>query len=446
MGSAFRLREVADSHFDFTINSKKAAEIQLGIKKQAYISFGDKKCYVNVKISDAQAEDEILLSKNVMGTLHLPDYIIYEVRVNKNEIRLGPCIGFLISSEDEKLTEARLKKMLIYTREYSKVKGALVIFALDRVDTVNRLVEGYCYNPLENCWKRGVFPYPSSIFRNIGLSKEWKNHFLSAVGDTVFNNRYFNKREMYEWFSSQPGLKAYIPYTILYKSCEDVTDMLGRFGKVFIKPVSGMKGRGIVQVSKEGESVVFRFRDRGKNNRLILNNREEIWDYIEKSFGDRKYLIQQSIDLLKYEGGIVDFRCVIQKNQSDTWVCTAVFGRLGERDSVVSNISSGGTPFAGEELLEIILAPLKIDAGAIREKIEGVVQKVCNTLDEFGFNLGILGLDIAIDVSGRIWLIEINNRDPCPVFAMDIGNEQLYYRLKTNPVFYAKALAGFKEG
>lgn len=445
MSSVFRLKVVVDSRSDFIINSKKAAEARLNRKKQAYISFGDKRHYVNVKVSDSLVDNEILLSQNVIDSLHLPDYITYEIRINKNEIKLGPYIGLLIRSEDGKLTDGRLNKMLLFAKEYSELHGALVVFALDRVDSVNRLVEGYCYNPLENTWKRGVFPYPSSIYRNIGLSREWKNHFLSAIGDTVFNNRYFNKREMYDWFSGHPAIKSYIPYTIRYQSYNDVLDMVDRFGRVYIKPVSGMKGRGIVQISKEGEALAFRFRSHGKNNSVILNSRDEICEFIEKSFHDGNYLIQQPIDLLKYEGRVADFRCVLQKSQSNVWVCMAIFGRCGQKDSIVSNISSGGTPFSGDDLLTKILYPLKIDKRIIKEKIVYIAQNICDVLDEYGFNLGILGLDMGIDTAGRIWLIEINNRDPCPIYALDIGDEQLYYKLKTNPVFYAKALAGFKE-
>lgn len=44
----------------------------------------------------------------------------------------------------------------------------------------------------------------------------------------------------------------------------------------------------------------------------------------------------------------------------------------------------------------------------------------------------------------NLWLIEMNNRDPDPTIALDINNVQLYYDLKTNPLFYAKSLAGFK--
>jgi hypothetical protein len=68
---------------------------------------------------------------------------------------------------------------------------------------------------------------------------------------------------------------------------------------------------------------------------------------------------------------------------------------------------------------------------------------VCNALDESGINCGTLGLDIGVDKTGHLWLIEINNRDPNPSIALNIHDVHLYYQLKTGPLFYAKFLAGF---
>lgn len=445
MKNIFSIKEVVNDSSDFIINSKTSVEIKLDRKKQAYISFGSKRHYVNIKVSDSQAEDVVLLSENVINDLYLPNYITYEICVNKNEIILGPFIGLLARNEDDRITEAFLNKMMIYTRGYSEVNGALVVFALDKVDRLNRMIEGYCYNPVAGCWQRGTFPYPSSIYRTIGLSKEWKDHFLSVIGDRFFNSCYFNKRKMYEWFSSVPEVNSHLPHTILYQSHEDVVDMVQRFGKIYIKPVSGLRGHGIVRVSQEAGSLVFKSREGGANQTVTLDNTDEIYEYIKKHFHHKKYLIQQAIDLLEYNGAIVDFRCVLQRNQASQWVFMSMFGRCGQKDSIVSNISSGGTVFDGVDLLRKLLSQYKPDFNSVMKKIENLALNVCSTLDEFGYNFGLLGLDIGVDINGDIWLIEINNRDPSVAYALGLNDEQLYYRLKITPVLYAKSLAGFKE-
>lgn len=443
MGRVFTIKSDSNNHSIFTVSPRTADEISISSKKQAYVSFGSRRHYVKVKITENAPDNVILLSDNVFQELYIPDYLAYEVLVDKNGITIGPFIGLLIKKEDKDFTDSCLRKLLMYTRNYSDINGAVVVFALDKADSVKHLIEGYCFNPGSGKWQRGTFPYPTAIYRKIGLNEQWKNHFLTVMGDCIFNNHYFSKWDMYKWLASSCTAGPHLPCTMLYTSCHDVLNMIKKFGKVYIKPASGLKGHGIVQASMNGESMTLRFRHNRENHEVILNSIGQIYDYMENRFADREYIVQQGIELLKYDEKIVDFRCVLQKNQWNKWECMAVFGRCGENGSVVSNISSGGTVFRAGELLEKALPSSCEYPGKVKESIEYLAEKVCYELDDCGINCGFLGLDIGVDVYGYLWLIEINNRDPCLLYALDINDEELYFNLKANPLYYAKYLAGF---
>lgn len=445
MKNVITIKAGAVKYSELFIHPEKAFDIGLARKKYGYICFGNQKHYVNIKMNDEISKEIILLSQKLIYELHLPDYPIYEVCVNKNEINIGPYIGLLMSEEDKNLTTSRLNRLMVYVREYSKIHGAIVVFALNKVDMANRLIEGYCYNPSENCWKKGIFPYPSSIYRTIGLSKKWKNHFLSAIGDKIFNNPYFSKWDMYKWFSVDEQINNNIPHTVLYQSHQDVLDLLARYGKVYIKPVSGLQGRRVVQASMENKAFVFKYRETGENCKVELKNENEAIEFLQKRFYHGRYLIQKAIDLLQYNGRIIDFRCVMQKNQSDMWICKAVIGRCGDRESIVSNISNGGTAFPVIKMLKKAIPSSQDNVLLLKEKMESFAIAVCNTLDECGINCGNLGVDVGIDIQGNLWLIEINNRDPDHTIALNINDKQLYYTLKTGQLFYAKSLAGFSN-
>ena len=444
MNNTIIIKTISDNQSELIIDPKRAAELNLITKKNVYICFGNQKHYVHIKISDDVLYQNILISKKLMNEMHLPEYPIYEIAVNKNEIIIGPFIGLLISDDDKNLTASFLNKMMVYIRKYSELHGAVVVFALNKVDTNNLLIEGYCFNPIENCFQKGVFPYPSAIYRIVGLNDIWKNHFLSTIGDKIFNNHYFSKWEMHQWFSVDTEINSHIPYTILYKSNQDVFDMLEKFKKIYIKPISGLRGRGIFQISKENNLYTFKYREKGSNFTNTFDNLSEVNAYLLKCLYKGRYLIQQAIKLLEHDGRLIDFRCIIQKNQSNSWVCNAVIGRYGDRDSVVSNISSGGKALNAIDMFKGFLHLSEYQSTFLIREIETFALKICNKLDEFGINCGILGLDIAVDVNNYLWLIEINNRDPDPTIALDINDEQLYYNLKTTPLFYAKSLAGFK--
>lgn len=439
------IRTVDDKQFELLINTQRAIDTGLAGIKNAYISFGSLKHYVEIRTDDTLPYEEIVLCKKLLYELHMPDYPKYEMLVRDNEIIIGPLIGLLMSKDDSNITAGFLNRMLVYMREYESLHGAVVVFALNKVDMKNTLIEGYCYNPVLKCFTSGVFPYPGSIYRTIGLGDIWKNHFLSVIGDKLFNNHYFNKRQMHGWLSDEDELRAHIPETIVYEAIEDIFNMLDKYGEIYIKPVSGLGGRGIIKIIKEDTSYLVRFRDKGNNIQESFNDRESFEEFTVKLMKQGRYIIQRGIKLIKYNDGLVDFRCIMQKNQQNRWVCNAIIGRNGERDSIVSNISSGGHAFNAFYLLRKSLKLPENDIKAVVNKIEGFACKVCGKLDDFGLNLGTLGLDIGIDENMNIWLIEINNRDPDPTIALDVNDMELYYSLKTSPLFYAKYLAGFKD-
>lgn len=428
---------------ELVIHPEKASAIGLGSRTSATLNFGNRKLDVEIRMNHELSPENILLSSGLIRQLHMPDYPIYELYVNRDEIIIGPYIGLLMSCEDRRLTFARLNKAMVYLKKYTELHGAIVIFALDKVDKDNQLIEGYCYNPPKKCWQKGRFPYPASIYRTIGLNTEWKRHFLATIGDKLFNSRFFNKWEMHQWFSREPEINPHLPHTVLYCSPQDILEMFERFPQIYIKPVFGLRGRGIYRMSSENTRWILKCRENGINHTITFEDWERAGEYIRNRFRPRRYLIQQAIDLLEYGGGLVDFRCVAQKNQSNEWACRAIIGRAGVRDSVVSNISSGGTAFSAENILRRAIPGSEDAIGDLKFKIAALANIICNKLDEYGVNCGNLGLDIGLDRQGRLWLIEINNRDPDPRIALDIHDVQLYYSLKTGPLFYAKYLAGF---
>jgi hypothetical protein len=73
---------------------------------------------------------------------------------------------------------------------------------------------------------------------------------------------------------------------------------------------------------------------------------------VKERVNGRRYLIQKAMDLLEYDGRIVDFRCIMQKTGVSKWELREIIGRCGEKDSVVSNISSGGKAFRAADILK----------------------------------------------------------------------------------------------
>lgn len=437
------IRPYVSNHPLLIINEELAEKLNLIKKKRGYVSFGTQKNYVDIKISQKLDTGEISLSTSIISNLHIPDYPILEVRVKGNEIAIGPCIGILASHKDKDITKRRLKNISLNTKDYQRIHGAIIVFALDKVSISKRLVEGYCYNPKTDTWERGIFPYPLSIYWRTGLDIEWQNHFLSVIGDTVFNNYSFDKWEMNEWFSKEPEILPHLPCTRLYESKQDIYDMLLKYPALYIKPIWGMKGFGVVKASLDNDMVVFKYRENDEDIVISAKDEEEFEEAVEKLFKRKNHIIQQGLDLLSYNGGVVDFRCVMQKNAAANWICNAIVGRIGAAGSVVSNISSGGAALPGIELISEALSLSEFETFDLKEKMTSLCMKVCRTLDEYGINYGSLGLDLGVDKNMNIWLIEVNNRRPHPAIALRVNDIPSYYTILASPLHYAKALSGF---
>lgn len=444
MNSVISIKPFDDKGYVLMINLKKALELGLNKKCMCYVGFGTQKCYVNIRMSDDIQENDIYLSQKLVDYLYLPDYPDFEIRINGNEVMIGPYVGILYHNYHEKITKENLRSALKFIYQYSSLHGAVAIFALDKADRSKRLIEGYCYNPKLKDWASGTFPYPLSIYLWVAMDHSWKNHFLSVIGDTMFNNYYLDKYEMYEWLSTNPYMAKHLPYTVLYKSSQDVFDMLKSYTKVYVKPVSGFKGYGVVKISLEDGKASISYRENGSNIDMHIDDPNESKEYMEKLFtssdGSSNYIIQQPIDLISYENRVIDFRAVMQKDDSGSFVCKAVIGRIGAADSVVSNISNGGKAMPAADLLRKALNLSDTETIAIEKEISSFGLQVCNTLADRGINYGNLGLDIGVDKKGCLWLIEINSRRPHPTVSLSVKETKMRI---SNPLFYAKYLAGF---
>ncbi len=433
---------------ELRIHPQFVTALGLGDRKFTHVSFGTQKHYLTLRSDTDLAPNQVGLSQKLIQALYLPDYLHYELRFDpsNNELVIGPYIGLLVSKSDRRLTAASLKRKLVYIKRYPELHGAVVVFALDKVDQARRLIEGYCYHPSDNQWQKGIFPYPAAIYRTIGLSNQWKNHFLATIGDKFFNNRFFNKWQMYQWFANEPALRPFLPETLLYQSPQDILALLEQYQTIYIKPILGLQGRGIARVGR-GVNTQLRmeYRQKGVNYSQTFADPDQAWDFFAQRYRPRRYLVQQAVDLLRYQDRLLDFRCILQKNQSNNWVCQAIIGRTGVKDSVVSNISSGGSAYTGAGILRKALSLPEETLQALLQRLTDFAMMVCNKLNDYGINLGTLGLDIGIDTQLRLWLIEINNRDPDPGIALDINDRKLFQTLKTTPLFYAKYLAGFTE-
>jgi hypothetical protein len=330
-----------------------------------------------------------------------------------------------------------------YLYDYEDIGGMIIAFAEEGIDTVNQLISGYHFNPQKQLWENGQFTYPASIFRRSGVRSTTRNHLHSVIGNNIFNNYVFDKWEMYEWLSQFPKVNQHLPQTLIYEKPADLMWFLHHFGSAYVKPISGSQGMGIMKVSMVDEIVHFTYMKDKIDHKLQFDSEKEAMNFIKSHLTRGRFIIQQSIDVIRKNGAMIDFRVLLVKDYHGSWRDMGMIARYGVKESIVSNISSGGKAVMGEEVLREWFPDSEADVYEFRNQITQLVIEAAESMEKYGIHCGNLGLDLAIDTNKNVWIIEMNNKDPNHTIAIDASNRQLFYQTKKMNMLYAKKLAGF---
>lgn len=399
---------------------------------------------VSVVASPELSDNELGITADVLDALSIPLDISYQLRIEKNHIRIGPVLGLLLAQSRRFFTERTLEKISDYALRYEEIHGLLYVFSMDGINFENNTVGGLYYSPGTSksgpTWNEGIFPIPDSIFRRVALPIGILRKLKELTGNRIFNSFYFNKLDFWNIVSKNNSVKDNIPDTRVYKSFRDIEQMLDIYESLYIKPVSGTLGNGLVKIVKTKEGYSFQ----GKYDQYptIINSREKAIEYVNQIISDYRYLVQQDIQLLRYKGCFIDFRVNMQKDYTMKWNCTGIIGCIGIQGGIHSNYTEDGEYLPFEDFLVNELALGNVRASRKKDEIIELCKKVCQVLDETGENYGDLGIDVGLDQSLKPWIFEANKTQFYSLPLM-LNDFEAYYAARTNPVKYAAALSGF---
>jgi len=354
-----------------------------------------------------------------------------------------PTLGILtIYLNDRKAIDERpmFQKM---TLAGQKLGLDVIVFTPDDVDERAGRIHAMVYHPQHKAWRRQWTRFPQVIYDRARWQKSARfarfAAFRRKYAHLVFLNRPLrNKWVIYKALSAIAAFRPHLPSTRLYESPEDVDAMLNRHPIVYFKPINGTGGRGILRIDRMRDGTLLL---QGRNHsRSIVHPRRihrkqlpsviRAWD----RHGDR-YIVQQGLNIKLPGGRVHDYRMLVQKNGSGEWAVTGCAGRVGAGGSITSNLHGGGTAAPMNTLLrEWVESESKLDH--IRTTAETLGIATARTLEKTYGNLCELALDLAIDRSGRVWLLEVNQKPAREVF-LRAGERDVYRRAVTQPIEYA---------
>lgn len=219
-------------------------------------------------------------------------------------------------------------------------------------------------------------------------------------------------------------IRPYIPDTRWY-DVKGLKEMLCQYSTVFIKPDKGGGAGGLIRIELL-EGLVECTSPYGRKKLISFDNLEE-WIQ-ERLKENKRYIMQEGIELAKIAGRLFDLRIHMQKPGNE-WKITGSCAKIAAPGQVVTNFCKGGTPYEAAKVLQCITSDAKEEARHLVHELYILSKEVARTLNSQFKGLKELGLDIGVDEEFNLWIFEVNTR-PCTDMFRKLGNSRVYRKIK----------------
>lgn len=360
-----------------------------------------------VRISSRLAEQLKLSHQQTLNAYYDP---------STRRLRLGPLLGVLMNRNVEGSENQLFGLMGDFLQECALAamqKGmAFTVFPAEQVQLTEQAVRGWVYH--NQSWELVTSPVPDVIYNRITSRRierqprvqQVLKSFLQSQRVHFFNETFLDKQQMYDMLSKDPSVRTLLPMSVPYHVSR-LKPMLNKYPFLYLKPVNGSLGQGIIRLSLvRGKWVLQQSETTGTVTRVFPHAKEAI-RYLQRKVSGSRYMIQRGLNLVTHDGRPVDFRVLVQKNGQGSWSITSTVARVANDQHIVSNLARGGTLRKAGEILAEISIPNKPDLKQIRE----CALEVAHAFErEAQGHFAELGIDLVLDQKGTLWLLELNSK------------------------------------
>jgi glutathione synthase/RimK-type ligase-like ATP-grasp enzyme len=345
----------------------------------------------------------------------IPLYLQY--KPSHRALYIGPLIGVMVSRVHLGSADNPFGPLTAFCREFEhacSVYGAAVFFFTpDELSAHADMLKGWQYT---DGWEKRTFPVPHVIYNRLTSRKlenkvnvqEFLRHAKTKHHTIVFNERYLNKTEVFDALRNENDLQIYLPESYLLKDFKMLKTMCGKYSNVFLKPITGSLGKGIIRIKRLGQSYICQFTNPNDTRKQSFSSFAQLASALSGKLKRRHYQIQQGLSLISVEGRPVDFRALVQRNESGEWHITSIVARIAGNQHFVSNLARGGSLSTVKNALARSDSASGTGGAAKLRRAAMMVAKGIET--HIPGHFAELGVDLALDIHGQIWLIEVNSK------------------------------------
>lgn len=330
-------------------------------------------------------------------------------------IKTQPVMAVLVSP----VTACNLRKQVVNPRiqllvdANKEVNNVLYFFSLKQVKLKDRIITGYYWNQRYNAWLQKNFPFPDILYIRGGIMKNYTHTFeelFSIVNHNgkIINHPRFNKWQLYQILNRDPVMKRFLPVTREVNHPEDIKKMLQEFEVVYLKAHLGRKGQNVLRVERISDDCYQCSYQ--KIEKLSIHTGltfQSLIESIDQFFCGKSFLIQQSIELMKLEDRLIDMRAELQRNGTGKLQIMGISVRLGKPGSPITTHSNA---FRFEDFFIDKMNYPKGKMEVLKLTAHNFLFSIYKYIEKFYGEYVEIGIDFAVDVNGKLWLIEANSQ------------------------------------
>ncbi|WP_066295082.1 YheC/YheD family endospore coat-associated protein [Bacillus sp. FJAT-29937] len=380
------------------------------------IAVGNKRISVNIE-SGPITKDEIIMSEELFREFILPVQemqFMAQYSNKENTLTFGPVIGLLTEISFPEDSEPHFRSIHSFCKEMheviSEIGGFFYVFSLP--DFSHGMMKGYFL--LDDCWHKSPVPLPNVIYnrihsRRLEASESFQKFKMAIFSHNIpiFNDHFLSKNTVNDLLISAEYLHPFLPETLL-ASEQALEELKNKYDSIFIKPINGSQGRNIIKVTKINHSLQAELStSKGRDHTYLFNAYSELYKWIQPFLEKNTYIVQQGIPLIKYKNNQLDFRILCHRNSQNSWKATSAVARISAEQQFVSNIARGGEIKKPIHVLtKLSDRKTAIQQLALMKELAVEASSIISNHSE-GL-MGELGIDIGVDESGKLWIIEVN--------------------------------------
>ncbi|MFG6121249.1 YheC/YheD family endospore coat-associated protein [Thalassobacillus sp. B23F22_16] len=386
------------------------------------ITFGQHSCAIRC-LTHREHDNFIMISTQAKKQLNLPDHRMAMCHITGDEARLTVPFGVFTAGFEKEgpLLGPRSKYFEAFSDTGRELGYQALFFGHQHLATLPAYMTGYIYD--RDLWRKVESPLPEVIYNRITNRKtEHHPHVVQALRtlkekSRVFNPGFFNKATIIKYLLESSQLDHFLPKTIFNPSKQMVSEMLKQ-DAVYIKATHGSRGEGLCRVKRNHDGTLDVLEADARHPHRFPSTDSFFQAFFPK--GSAGYLIQPQINLLETEGKPFDFRVHTNKDETGKWKLTLIAVKSGNGLNPTTHHVYGGKIYVLDEIFS------ESKCRQIRQRLEKTALLVSEELDkEHDYQLGELGIDMAIDQEEGLWIFEVNAKPGFHLFDHPVLKEQM---------------------